>query len=116
MILFIFCSIYSGTCSATGDPHYRSFDGKFFSFMGHCKYVLAQDAVANTFLVVADNFPCGADNSQACTKTVTVHFNNTKIYLNRGSQVEINGQDLTMFPYKHNGNVNFIGCNSNGFV
>ncbi|XP_028403857.1 mucin-2-like isoform X2 [Dendronephthya gigantea] len=92
-----------GICSATGDPHYRTFDGKYFSFMGQCKYVLAQDAVADTFLVVVDNFPCGADNTQACTKTVTVHFNITKVYLKRGSQVEINGQDLIMFPYKQNG-------------
>lgn len=76
--------------------------------MGHCKYVLAQDSVANTFVVIVDNFPCGTDNSQACTKTVTVHFNTTDVHLKRGSSVAINGEDLAMFPYKHNGKVHLL--------
>ncbi len=95
--------MFSGMCSAIGDPHYRSFDGKYYSFMGQCKYILAQDAVDNRFLVVVDNIPCGTDNSQACTKTVTVYFNRTNVHLKRGSLVSVNGEDLTMFPYKNNG-------------
>ena len=100
------CS-FSGICSATGDPHYRTFDGKFYSFMGQCQYILAQDAVDKQFLVIVDNFPCGTDNTQSCTKTVTVIFNITEtleVHLKRGSSVAINGQDLSMFPYKHQGN------------
>ena len=103
--------MFSGVCSAIGDPHYRTFDGKYYSFMGQCQYILAQDAVNKRFLVIVDNFPCGTDNTQSCTKTVTVIFNTTEVlevHLKRGSSVAINGQDLSMFPYKHQGNTDLI--------
>lgn len=31
-----------GTCWAMGDPHYRTFDGKRYDFMGTCAYVIAK--------------------------------------------------------------------------
>ena len=99
----ILCFVSSGRCSATGDPHYRTFDGKYYSFMGHCQYVLAQDAVSSKFAVTVDNFPCGTDNTQGCTKTVSVLFNSTSVHLKRGSSVAVNGQDLSIFPYKSDG-------------
>lgn len=66
--------------------------------MGHCKYILAKDAVGDSFMVVVDNFPCGVDNTLSCTKSVTVHFEKNVIQLKKDSLVNVNGNYLFLSP------------------
>ncbi|XP_028410566.1 IgGFc-binding protein-like [Dendronephthya gigantea] len=81
------------TCVTYGDPHYRTFDGKRFDFMGKCEYVLAKDRVNNTFEIRQENEPCG-NGLVTCTKSITVIFPGLTIKLQRG-MTNVNGGEIS---------------------
>lgn len=60
-----------GVCTVFGDPHYRTFDGKFFSFKGACKYQLASDCFGHTFSIRVTN-DARSTRSSAWTKTIAL--------------------------------------------
>uniref|UniRef100_A0A3Q2QHI6 SCO-spondin n=1 Tax=Fundulus heteroclitus TaxID=8078 RepID=A0A3Q2QHI6_FUNHE len=87
-------TICGGVCIATGDPHYVTFDGRCYSFLGDCQYVLAQEN-SGLFSVMAENVPCGS-TGVTCTKSVTLSLGNTVIHLLRGKAVTVNGMPVTL--------------------
>jgi len=69
--LNIFWVSVDGVCTVFGDPHYRTYDGKFFSFQGPCKYLLSADCVGRTFSIRVTNDARNTKNS-AWTKTISL--------------------------------------------
>ena len=94
-LYFTLSFVVEATCKAQGDPHYTTFDGKRYDFMGKCKYILAKDFVNNTFEIMQENEPCG-NGPPTCTKSLTVIFtNSTFIQLRRGMTI-VNGAEVTL--------------------
>lgn len=43
------CSSRPASCVAFGDPHYKTFDGRFVHFQGGCRYLLTKDCSQSDF-------------------------------------------------------------------
>lgn len=91
------CVEGDGVCTVFGDPHYRTFDGKFFSFKGACKYQLASDCVGHTFSIRVTN-DAGMTRSSAWTKTIAMKIGDLKVNLGQKMKVKVNGKRVDV-PY-----------------
>ena len=95
-------------CYATGDPHYRSFDGLAFDFMGTCEYEFAKDCSSNKlFTVLVVNQKCGL--RVTCAAAVKIYIASYYIKFTRALRtVIVNGVKLTKFPVIRPGK--FFNC------
>ncbi|XP_043237348.1 hemocytin-like [Amphibalanus amphitrite] len=61
-----------GVCTAWGNSHYETFDGRIYDIEGDCQYLLARgkETSKDQFEVVVTNVPCGAGST--CPKAVLV--------------------------------------------
>ncbi|XP_033639813.1 SCO-spondin-like [Asterias rubens] len=76
-------------CSAVGEGHYTTFDGRMYSFVGDCRYTMVQ-STNDTFSVEVENVVCGSSGI-TCTRAIEINIGDyVTIFLVRGGEVTVN--------------------------
>uniref|UniRef100_A0A8C9NQR2 VWFD domain-containing protein n=1 Tax=Serinus canaria TaxID=9135 RepID=A0A8C9NQR2_SERCA len=86
------------SCSASGDPHYNTFDHKVHNFMGNCTYTLSKVCTASESLPYFDvsttNEHRGANTKVSYVKSV--HVEVYAIHLLSQFDVQVNGHRMNL--------------------
>lgn len=83
-----------------GDPHYKTFDGKIYTFPGIGRYQLTSDCTHRNFSVrVANVFQNKNTKTSTLTRRVAIKSGKLRINLGKNLRTKVNGQIVDV-PYK----------------
>uniref|UniRef100_A0ACB8FRZ7 Uncharacterized protein n=2 Tax=Sphaerodactylus townsendi TaxID=933632 RepID=A0ACB8FRZ7_9SAUR len=108
------------TCIGSGDPHYTSFDGRKFDFMGTCIYQMAgvcsKDPALTPFLVTVQNNNRGS-KVVSFTKVVTLEVYNMTISLSQEypQKIQVNGVFVDL-PFSYENKLKVYASGVHGFI
>lgn len=113
MIFNFFNFLVEGVCMVFGDPHYKTFDGKIYTFQGVGKYLLVSETKTQSFSIrVANEFYNKTFKNAVITKRVAIRYEDLRFNLQQKGRVKLNRKKLTL-PYKREGKVHIEKKNGN---
>ncbi|GFR27036.1 von Willebrand factor [Trichonephila clavata] len=86
-------------CSSTGDPHYTTFDGLSYEFLGSCPYYLVFN---DNFTIVQETGPCAspsnepATDSMFCTQSIKIEYGQGSLELQPGIKTTFNSRSVNL--------------------
>ncbi|KFV85021.1 Zonadhesin, partial [Struthio camelus australis] len=88
------------SCSASGDPHYNTFDHKVHNFMGNCSYTFSRLCNISQglpyFHVSTTNEHRGGNTKVSYVKSVQVEVYGNQISLLKNKKVNVNGSRVNL--------------------
>jgi hypothetical protein len=75
-----------GICFTWQGTHYKTFDGRVYSFDSKCEHILVRDAIDKTFSIIVQNDPKCSNNPPNCHKIIRIYFDKKEYILKRSSE------------------------------
>lgn len=85
----------TSTCIATADPHYSTFDRRYYDFMGNCTYLVSEPCNSTDvpyFAVYAENENRFNIPTVSFVSAVHVHVKGVKVSILKGGVVQVRQQ------------------------
>ncbi|XP_067236755.1 mucin-2 [Chanodichthys erythropterus] len=92
-----------GTCTIYGEGHFKTFDGKRYSFHGDCEHTIAHDYCDTnnnpSFRLVTENIPCST-SSTICSKSINLFFGRYELILSKEDGIKVVEGNGTDYKYQ----------------